>query len=180
MPPKKQDWSPRGIVLERCSVTLEYDQLIQNFPAALELLNELIHDSDPKNLINDHDLSPNEAQREAERFHRLVEGYRRKEWWYVRVFAHALVPSLDPGARHMVRVGTSGDILESNWPPHEITVIELSELMALHEQLQEKGYRCVEFHVLRLGAFTLQHPKAPREETFFVNTKTWRRSKGSR
>lgn len=164
----KQDWSPRGMTIDACYVTLEYDKLHTDFPGVQDSLDLLIHDSDPENLIEEDGISPSKAQREARKFHKLVEAFRRKEWWYVRLFAHTLVPSLAPGDKHMVRVATSGDIIESNWPPRAIWFAEQSELNLLQNALEDRGYNCRKFHVLRLGSFALQHPQAPKSEGFTV------------
>lgn len=165
---RKQDWSPRGVSYARCDVTLEYDQLPHGNPQAMEMLEELKESTHPKYHIQAYEMLPDEAAVEAVRFQKLVASYERKDWWFVRIFAHTIVMKPDRKKDYPLRVGTSGDYLESDWPPDAIKAIEQSELLALYQELLDQGFQCRSFHVLRLGSFTLQHPKAPGEKTWSV------------
>lgn len=165
---RKQDWSPRGVSYARCDVTLEYDQLPHDHPQAIAEFNDLKASTDPEYHIATYEMSPREADDEAHRYQKLVDAYERKEWWYVRIFAHTIVMQPDRVKDYPLRVATVGDYLESNWPPVALRHIERSELLALYEQLLDLGFQCRSFHVLRLGSFTLQHPKAPGEKTWSV------------
>ena len=165
---RKQDWSPRGVSFSRCDVTLEYDRIPYDFPQAIEMLEELKEGTNPLYHISTYQMLPDEAHREARRVQKLVDAYNRKDWWFVRIFAHTIVMKPDRVKDYPLRVGTSGDYLESDWPPDAIKVIEQSELLQLYQELLDQGFQCRSFHVLRLGSFALQHPKAPGEKTWSV------------